>query len=113
MSLQKIKKLQDQLQAPVLIRNSTDLFYLTGHNFSDGGFLFVSKKNAVLFGGFLEKVQGVKTDFLKNIQSYIGRSKTLLIDNKINLEELGYLQKCLPNTILIPTETPVKKMRLL
>jgi Xaa-Pro aminopeptidase len=109
----RIKKLQRSIKNPLLVRNPCDLFYLTGHYFSDGGFLFISKKHVVLFGGFLEKIAGIKTDFLRNIGTYLGQAKTLDLDDQINLHEFNFLKKQIPKVKLLTVSSPVQELRLI
>ncbi len=109
---QRIKKLQRNIKNPLLVRNPNDLFYLTGHYLLDGGFLFISKKHVVLFGGFLEQVSVVKNDFLSNIVKYMSGPKTLELDNHISLRELGFIEKYLPKVKLKPISSPLVQMRV-
>ena len=111
MASQRIKKLKRNLKNPVLIRNSQDLFYLTGHYLVDGGFLFISKNQVVLFGCFLEKIPGLKTDYLRNIGKYLGKQKELHIDDHLKLAELNFLKKVLKKKKLTPISSPVKDLR--
>lgn len=108
---QRIKKLQRSIKTPLLVRNPNDLFYLTGHHLLDGGFLFISKKHVVLFGGFLEQVAIVKNDFLSNIANYMSGSRTLELDDHISLRELEFIKKYLPKVRLKPISSPLVLMR--
>ncbi len=108
----RLKKLQRSLKTPLLIRNPQDLFYLTGHSLIDGGFLFISQKQVVLFGGFLENTPGIKTDFLRNIGKYSGKAKELHVDDHLKIFELNFLKKALPKKKLTAISSPVKDLRL-
>lgn len=112
MAFYRIKKLQKIIKNPVLIKNAQDLFYLTGIHLFDGGFLFVSKNQVVLFGGFLEKTFGIKTDFLRNIGKYLGARKILELDDNLHLSELEFLKKHLRGKKLVPVVSPVKELRI-
>lgn len=113
MAASKIKKLQQTLKTPLLVKNPGDLFYLTGFELADGGLLLVTKKQAVLFGGYLEKVSIVKVDSIRNIKKYLGTSKTLQIDNHTNLKEFNFVKKLLPKINLKAIDSPVAQMRLI
>ena len=110
--IKRIKKLQRNLKTPLLVRNPNDLFYLTGHSLSDGGFLFISKKHIVLFGGFLEQIPHIKSDFLSNIAKYLGSNKVLHLDDHISLREIELIKKHLPRKTLKPISSPLVQMRV-
>lgn len=112
MAFTRIRKLQKNIKNPVLIKNPQDLFYLIGLHFFDGGYLFVSKNQVVLFGGFLEKTSGIKTDFLRNIGKYLGARKVLELDNNLHLSELEFLKKHLRGKKLVSVVSPVKELRI-
>lgn len=113
MAALKIKKLQKILKTPLLIRDPGDLFYLTGLELADGGLLLVTKTEAVLLGGFLEKISTVKTDSIRNIKKYLGNSKTLQVDDLTNLREFNFVKKLLPKVKFVPVISPVKSLRLI
>ncbi len=109
----RITKLQIDLKTPVIITNPQDLLYLTGRFLIDGGFLFISNKDVVLFGGHLEQINGLKTDTLSNLGKYIGRYKTIEIDKNIRLSWLDILKNYTKGIKLKPIDSPVTVRRLL
>ncbi len=111
--MKNIKKLQSGLKRPLIVTNSQDLFYLTGHFLIDHGFLFVSKNNIVLFGGHLENTGKLKTDSLRNLAKYIGRAKTVDIDEHTTLADFDLLKKFTGKVKLNPVATPIAEMRLI
>jgi Xaa-Pro aminopeptidase len=108
----RIKKLQKGLKSPLIITNPQDLFYLTGHFLFDGGFLLMTSKQVVLFGGHLEKIKSVKIDSLNNIGKYIGRAKNLDLDDHATLLQHKWLKKFLPKVKINPVDSPAKELRL-
>jgi Xaa-Pro aminopeptidase len=109
----RIKKLQKILKSPLLITNTHDLFYLTGRVFSDGGFLLVTKKEAVLLGGYLEDTKNIKVDSFKNLSKYVRAGQTILLDNQTSIKHHEWIQKHAPKNKLKPLSSPVKTLRLI
>ncbi len=111
MSVQ-IQKLQRGLRQPILIRDPLHLFYLTGHYLIDGGFLLITKKEVVLFGGYLEKISGIKTDMLKNLPLYLKDHKSVAIEDSVSVKQFEFLKALLKRTRLQSVVSPVRAMRL-
>ncbi|PIR95995.1 MAG: hypothetical protein COT92_03505 [Candidatus Doudnabacteria bacterium CG10_big_fil_rev_8_21_14_0_10_42_18] len=95
MKLNRIKQLQKSISQPLLIKKSENLFYLTGQWFMQG-FLLVKKNDVIFFGDGLEKVEDIKkTDRLKYIGKYLGRSKKVVPEDIFTFAEVHYLRaKC-------------------
>src|SRR5688572_4525531 len=102
MNTSRLKKLQTKIKKPLLIRNPQHLFYLTGHYLIDGGFLLVTKKEVVLFGGFLEKVSGIQIDTLKNLPKYLAKQKIVNIEDFASIKEFSFLRELLKGIELHP-----------
>ena len=113
----RLKKLQSQISHPILIKKKENLFYLTGRSFMNG-YLLISpfrrhsegpkgrrishpRKGSfagaqddaiIFFGDGLEKVDGIKTDSLKNIGKYLQGEKNLEIEDIFTFAEYNYLR---------------------
>jgi len=77
MNTQRLKTLQKNLVKPILIKKKENLYYLTGRSFDYRAeeYLLVTKKDVVGFGSGLETMDWIKkSDRLKNLKRYIGRS---------------------------------------
>ncbi len=109
----RIKKLQQQLEAPLLITNHQDLFYLTGYFFADGGYLLITSSQSVLLGGYLEDTKGLQTDSFKNLSKYLKRSSHIYIDDSTSLRDLKLVKKYAPKIQLKAVTSPVKALRLI
>ncbi len=98
---QRLKKLQSSISNPILIKKKENLFYLTGRSFMHGYLLikptYTDRKqrntDVVFLGDGLEKVDGVKSDFLKNVGSYIGQKEILDIFGEMTYAEVAYIKK--------------------
>src|SRR6185436_16837552 len=91
MFAQRLKKLQASLGSPILIKKKENLLYLTGRSFFHG-YLLVKPKDVVFLGDGLEKIEGVKTDFLKNVGKYIPRKQTLEAFSEFTYGEIKYIK---------------------
>jgi Xaa-Pro aminopeptidase len=112
----RLKKLQASLRHPVLIKKKENLLYLTGCSFIHGYLLVKPRKHAdsnadrrgsksvspsflkrelggvVFLGDGLERIYGVKSDFLKNVGKYIGKKETLEIFGDFTYAEVKYIR---------------------
>lgn len=94
MILERLRKLQKQIQHPVLIKKPENLFYLTGQKL-EGGYLLVSKKQCIFFNGGLEKVEGIKQASLKDLSIYLSIYSNIYLEDWFTLAELEYFKsKC-------------------
>jgi Xaa-Pro aminopeptidase len=78
MQKQRLRKLQQTLNNPILIKKKENLFYLTGRSFDYRAeeYLLVTKRNVIGFGSGFEQIDWVKkSDRLKNIGKYISGNK--------------------------------------
>lgn len=92
MNKQRVKKLQAQLQQPVLIKKPENLAYLIGRTFMHG-YLLLKKNNLVFFGDGLEKAPGIqRTDLLKNVGRYIRPHETLELFGEFTYNETAYIK---------------------
>jgi Xaa-Pro aminopeptidase len=103
MNTDRIQKLQFTLKNPILIKKKENLLYLLGRSFMHGYLLIKPQTrtntyrkhintDVVFFGDGLEKVEGVKTDFLKNVGKYIGTSETLEVFSEFTYGEVKYIR---------------------
>ena len=92
MHKQRLKKLQASLQNPILIKKKENLLYLTGRSFMHG-YLLIKKNQVVFLGDGLEKIEGVKSDILKNVGNYIAKNQTLEIFSEFTFAEAAYIKK--------------------
>ena len=80
MDFNRLAKLQSTIAEPILIKKKENLLYLTGRCFMHG-YLLVKPINAerggrrnkdvVFLGDGLEKIDGIHSDFLKNVGMFI------------------------------------------
>ncbi len=56
------------------------------------GYLLVKPSQVVFLGDGLEKVDGVKTDFLKNVGKYIGKKESLEVFSDFTYGEVKYIR---------------------
>ena len=115
MNRERIKKLQRTIKPPILIKKQENLFYLTGQWFMHG-YLLVAKKGVVFFGDGLEKVEGIKkTDRLKYIGKYLGRSRVLQLEDEFTFAEYDYIKRKVQSekrkTKIQHTKSPVDYQR--
>lgn len=113
----RLKKLQSSLTRPALIRKPENLLYLTGSFFSDPTELLIFplrvQQESVLFGGHLEKVEGIKKkDVLQNIGKYLRRGATLEIEDHLTVGERAVIMRNLKGVKLQPGRHYVEQMRL-
>jgi Xaa-Pro aminopeptidase len=108
----RIKKLQKLITEPLLVSNQENLQYLTGRFFIDDSFLLVTKKQAILFGGILEQVSGIKTDHLRNIGKYLRSAKVLEVEGSLRIAESDFIKKSARGVKLKVVPSPVRGMRL-
>ncbi len=87
----RIKILQRNLQTPLLIKKKENLLYLTGRSFMQG-YLLVKKHGVIFFGDGLEKIDGFKTNRLKNIGLYLGKAQSLQLEEEFTFAEYKYLK---------------------
>ncbi|MDR3642424.1 MAG: M24 family metallopeptidase [Candidatus Doudnabacteria bacterium] len=102
MNSSRIKNLQLSLQIPVLIKKKENLLYLTGRSFMHGYLLVQPRQinadrkrintEVVFLGDGLEKIEGVKADFLKNVGKYIGKKETLEVFGDFTYAEVRYIR---------------------
>ncbi len=109
----RIKRLQKLISGPVLVTNPENLQYLTGREFIDESFLLITPKRAVLFGGSLEKVSGIKTDHLRNIGRYVKSGSELHVEGGLRIGERDYIKKHAKGLRLKVEPSAVRKMRLI
>ncbi len=109
MDYKRLKQLQLSLQHPLLIKKKENLLYLTGRSFMHG-YLLVKPRNhadsnaeprgklsVVFFGDGLEKVEGMKSDRLKNIPLYLAKAHTLELEDQFTFAEYNYIKAKLRN----------------
>ncbi len=125
MSQSRLKKLQAAIREPVLVGKPENLLYLTGSFFADPAQLLIfpaartgTVKRAVcarvLFGGHLEKVDGIKhKDFLKNISKYLRRGASLEIEDHLTVGESRIIKQNLKGVKLAASRHVVEQMRLI
>ncbi len=102
MEASRLKALQKTLNNPILIKKKENLLYLTGRSFMHGYLLIkpltpaLSRKGrggeVVFLGDGLEKIEGVKTDFLKNVGKYISKKEVLEIFGEFTYAEAKYIR---------------------
>ena len=110
----RIRKLQKSLINPILIKKKENLLYLTGRSFMHGYLLVkplpaspyakgrgtavapsFSKEGAggvIFLGDGLERIDGIKSDFLKNVGKYISRKETLEVFGEFTYAEVKYIK---------------------
>jgi Xaa-Pro aminopeptidase len=98
---ERIKKLQASLERPILIKKKENLLYLTGRSFITG-YLLVKPMNTdrgrrintdvVFLGDGLERIDGVKSDFLKNVGKYIKPRQALEVFGEFTYAEVKYIR---------------------
>lgn len=99
MNKQRLNNLQKDLKHPILIKKKENLLYLTGRSFMHGYLLVKvrgkrqeARDQVVFLGDGLEKVEGIKSDFLKNVGKYIGRKQTLEVFGQFTYSEVKYIK---------------------
>jgi Xaa-Pro aminopeptidase len=101
MNTQRIKHLQVSLEYPILIKKKENLLYLTGRSFMQG-YLLVKpmdtdrrwiNTDVVFLGDGLEKIEGIHSDFLKNVGKYIKLKETLEVFGEFTYAEVKYIKK--------------------
>jgi Xaa-Pro aminopeptidase len=97
----------------VLITNSENLSYLTGRFFIDDSYLLITSKKAVLFGGLLEQISGIKTDHLRNIGKYLKKGGEVSVEGNMRIAQGDYIKKVAQGIKLKVSHSPVLKMRLI
>ncbi len=114
MEKKRLKKLQQIISNPILIKKKQNLFYLTGRSFDYRAeeYLLVTKKEVVGFGSGLEQIDWVKkSDRLKNIGSYLKGAKQLGIEWGFTYGEGTYLKAKCKGLRAKPERSPVDEMR--
>ncbi len=106
-----IKRLQAQLDQPLLVSKKENLLYLTGRSFIDGYLLVFPKKAPIYLGNGLEAFKEMKSDYIFRINKYLKRG-TLNVEDALSLRELTYLKKKLRGTAVQPTSGSVEQLRL-
>ena len=91
MNSSRIRRLQNNLKNPILLKKKENLLYLTGRSFMHG-YILVKKDEVVFLGDGLEKFEGAKSDFLKNVGKYISRNQTLQVFGEFNYAEVRYIR---------------------
>ena len=100
MNTSRANNLRALVKNPILIKKKENLLYLLGRSFMHG-YLLVKPINTdrkrintdvVFLGDGLEKVEGIKSDFLKNVGKYIGRGQTLEVFADFNYGEVKYIK---------------------
>lgn len=101
MEQKRLKKLQTSLERPILIKKKENLLYLTGRSFITG-YLLVKPMNTdrgrrintdvVFLGDGLERIDGVKSDFLKNVGKYIKPRQALEVFGEFTYAEVKYIR---------------------
>jgi Xaa-Pro aminopeptidase len=109
----RIKKLQKLVSGPILISNQENLNYLLDREFIDESLLLITPKRAVLFGGILEQVSGIRTDHPKNIGKYLRNGSVLEIEGGLRVAESDFIKKAAKGIKLKVVPSPVRKMRLI
>ncbi len=108
--MEKLKKLQKKLTAPILVADKNNLLYLLDKPVMDG-FLLLTKNDAIFFGNGLEKISGTKTARLSDIARFI-KGKTLLIEDCITIREQQFLKKFSKSIKLQTINGLVEELRL-
>lgn len=116
MLIHHLQKLQSILKNPVLIKKKENLLYLTGRSFMQG-YLLVKPSSALpsssrfrradrasspkgrrgsisvaFLGDGLEKIDGVHSDFFKNVGKYISKNESLEIFGEFTYAEVNYIR---------------------
>ncbi len=104
MNLKRVKYLQSVLNNPILIKKKENLLYLLERSFLHGYLLVKPRKHAeskaekrgrksvVFLGDGLERIEGLHSDFLKNVGKYIRRSETLEVFGEFTYAEVKYIK---------------------
>lgn len=112
MNSPRLRKLQKDLQHPLLIKKKENLFYLLGQKPMDG-WLLVGPKRAVFLGNGLEKIENIHSDILKNIGMYLDGDRKLRLESDFTFAEADFLKTRLKSAKLEPVKSPVDAMRLI
>lgn len=91
MRLGRIKNIQSEIKHPILIKKKENLFYLTGRSFMHG-YLLVKKDKTIFLGDGLERIDGIKSDFLKNVGKYVPKNRTLEVFGEFTYSEVKYIK---------------------
>ncbi len=96
----RIAELRKNLINPILIKKKENLLYLTGRSFMHG-YLLIKPINTnkrrintdmVFLGDGLEKIEGVHSDFLKNVGMYVPKNQTLEVFGEFTYSEVKYIR---------------------
>jgi Xaa-Pro aminopeptidase len=122
----RIKKLRMSLQRPLLIKKKENLLYLTGRSFLNGYLLVKPKRidtdrgrrintDVVFLGDGLEKIEGVHSDFLKNVGMYVPKNQTLEVFSEFTYAEVEYIKTKNPKLKIrvIVKRDPVDYLRMI
>src|SRR5690348_15937836 len=100
MATRRLKLAQKGLINPILIKKKENLLYLTGRSFMHG-YLLVKPMNTdkkrmntdiKFLGDGLEKMEGMKSDFLKNVGKYVSPRETLEVFSDFTYGEVKYIK---------------------
>jgi Xaa-Pro aminopeptidase len=103
MNILRIKKLQGDLEHPILIKKKENLLYLTGRSFMRGYLLVSPRKSAVFFGDGLEHPpagKGIKSDRLKNLALYLTKAHRLQLEDEFTFAEFKYIKSKLYHPLI-------------
>jgi len=102
----RLEALAKSLKHPLLIKKKENLLYLMGQGFMHG-YLLIKPMNTnggkrintdvVFLGDGLERIDGVKSDFLKNVGKYVGKKETLEVFGDFTYAEVKYIRSKNPD----------------
>lgn len=90
-----LKRIQKNLEKPLLVKKTENIFYLTGQQVI-AGFVLVTSKTGIYFGDGLEFIPGMKNDTLNNISKYLKPGTELEFEDNFTIRDLEYLKKVAP-----------------
>ncbi len=122
MNKKRLIKLAEALRNPLLIKKKENLLYLTGRSFL-AGYLLVkptaadrkrTKTDVVFLGDGLEKIEGVHSDFFKNVGMYVPKNQTLEVFGEFTYAEVKYIKHKNPKLKLkvVIKHDPVDRLRM-
>ncbi|MCL5436020.1 MAG: aminopeptidase P family protein [Patescibacteria group bacterium] len=110
MNQKRLRKLQAEMDAPLLIKKKENLFYLLGHSPMDG-WLFIDKTGAKFFGSGLEKIPGTHSEILKYVGVSLRGYRKVLIEDGFTFAEARFLKAKAPGVKFEPVPSPVDAVR--